>query len=116
MNEAIKELLDNPKPAAVVEPARTLEELGAFAFDSTKDAVGLPLACLAYAKDSCKRCHGRGYQILFNSPYRSYKNCGCVAKGYAKARRGFDEIVADAVRSGKTPDQAAAIALAATIG
>ena len=75
------------------EPEKTFEELGTeYPFSDAKDAVGIPLEDKAYVKRSCKNCNGRGGVIMTPAKQsgRRWVACGCLRKGYVRARHAFD--------------------------
>lgn len=89
MDEIVNSLLAQ---GAFEQPAaeKTFEELGDFQFSTEKDRVGVLLQDPSYVKKSCTNCYGRG-GVIQSYGGRRWQPCGCLIRGYRKARRAHDE-------------------------
>ena len=119
INEAALDVLNklkSDKPAAVMPVVAAVadEAPAPFAFNQNLDKAGLPLEHAAYVKKNCKVCFGRGYQVaLVGDGYlpkasgkareprkaRTYQLCGCLHKGYSRARLKLQEEIAEMVKA-----------------
>lgn len=95
--EALKQ--EKQERGEYVEPVaeKTIEELGSFQFSTDKDDQGIRIQNPAFVKKNCKNCYGRG-GVIQSMGGRHWQVCGCVIKGYVKARRAHDEALAKTKR------------------
>lgn len=95
MNSGISELINRAQQERDNEGG-----VKPFAFNTALDSAGIPLESKDYARQECRKCHGKGVvrYLVITEKRRGVVGgpkdevCICVHKGYTRARRRVESL------------------------